>query len=314
MNRQRLFPARTICFVVWMAAFNVVYADEPFPAALTQFTPADGNPIFTGAGPGTWEVQLRERGWIDQTNGEYRLWYTGYDGSREGIKQLGLATSTDGLLWQRQGAIPVVSAPWTEDVCLHRDGNRWVMVAEGAGDQAHWATSADGVAWTEQGPLDIRLTTGEPIAAGPFGTPTLVRHAERWWLFYERSDTGVWLATSDDLKTWQHVQDEPVLVPGPDEFDHDLIALNQVFEYDGWFYAVFHGTKRSGDPAIPNQWATGLARSRNLLQWTKHTEPLRPIAENKSSGLILRDGNRFRLYTMHKEVHVHFGPAIPAAE
>jgi hypothetical protein len=33
---------------------------------------------------------------------------------------------------------------------------------------------------------------------------------------------------------------------------------------------------------------------------------LLPVESNKSSGMIVFDGNKLRLYTMHSQVHLHF--------
>jgi len=38
----------------------------------------EGNPVFKGGGPGQWDEQIRERGWILKEDGVYHLWYTGY--------------------------------------------------------------------------------------------------------------------------------------------------------------------------------------------------------------------------------------------
>src|SRR4051812_42633596 len=37
---------------------------DGFPRELVEFTPYEKNPIFTGAGPGHWDVMIRERGWV----------------------------------------------------------------------------------------------------------------------------------------------------------------------------------------------------------------------------------------------------------
>ncbi len=70
------------------------------------------------------------------------------------------------------------------------------MFAEGKNDIAHQLSSADGRHWDELGPLDVRLRNGSPIPAGPYGTPTIWFENGTWYLFYERRDQGVWLATS----------------------------------------------------------------------------------------------------------------------
>ena len=275
-----------------------------FPPELVVFTPAGPAPVFAAAGPVHWDAKIRERGWVMRDGAGYKLWYTGYDGTPTGRRMLGLATSPDGVGWTRHPGNPLVPDVWVEDVMVVRDGDRYVMVAEGERDRAHWLVSADGVTWTPRGRLDVRLRSGEPIPDGPYGTPTLVRAAGRWFLLYEREDKGVWVAASDDLGVWRNVRDEPVLVPGPGDADRDQIAVNQVIRYNGRFYAYYHGCELTGPRA--KLWSVGVAVSDDLLTWAKYPgNPLRPVAENKSSGVVIPDGDGFRLYTMHPAVYVH---------
>ncbi|MDA0810285.1 MAG: glycosylase [Planctomycetota bacterium] len=286
-------------------------ADELFPKELTKFAPTAANPVFTAQGEGHWDVKIRERGWImfDQNaaagSPAWRMWYTGYDGTRDGQKKLGLATSNDGVKWTPHPDNPIYGDAWVEDMMIVPHDGTLYMFAEGQDDQAHLLKSTDGVAWQRVGPLDVRKANGKPIEPGPYGTPTAYYEDDLWYLFYERRDAGIWLATSRDMKVWTNVSDEPVMVPGPDEFDLDLIAMNQVFKYRGRYYASIHGSK-----AGSKLWANGIAVSDDLRNWKKYPgNPLRPISENKSSGLFIHDGKQFRFYTMHGEVHVH--SAVP---
>ncbi|HEX6985126.1 MAG TPA: glycosylase, partial [Planctomycetaceae bacterium] len=253
------------------------------------------------AGPGHWDAAIRERGWILRDGDRWRLWYTGYDGTRAGAKKLGLAVSNDGLRWERHPENPVHDAGWVEDVMIVPHDGRLYMFAEGEGDRAQLLVSADGVRWERAGPLDVRQANGEPIPPGPYGTPTALREGGVWHLFYERGDRAVWLATSTDLKVWTNVSDEPVLRPGPDAYDASRIALNQIVRHGGRYYALYHGTDDRDSPAL---WTSNLAVSDDLRTWTKHPgNPLFPKQANRSSNMLVptADG-RFRLYTMHGRV------------
>lgn len=281
-------------------AGDVVTAE--FPAELVEFVPYEGNPIFTAAGEATWDAALRERGWILREGDRWRMWYTGYDGTRQGLKMLGYATSTDGLHWTRHADNPLYTEHWVEDMMVVPHGGRYYMFAEGRDDQAHLLVSDDGLHWTRQGPLDVRYANGKPLTPGPYGTPTAWFEDGVWYLFYERMDQGVWLAASRDMQVWTHLQDEPVLSPGPEEYDRLMIALNQIVKHGDRYYAYYHGT---GDAERPRQWSTCVAVSDDLRRWTKF--PGNPIVgDNKSSGILVHDGRRHRLYTMHDEVHAHF--------
>src|SRR3989304_327467 len=127
------------------------------------------NPVFTGGGPGRWDVKIRERGWILREGGTYHLWYTGYDGTREGIKLLGYATSPDGLKWTRYDGNPIHRDRWVEDMMVVRSGDTLYRFSEGANDPAQLLTSADGIHWTWKGLLDIRKRNGQPIDPGSYG-------------------------------------------------------------------------------------------------------------------------------------------------
>jgi predicted GH43/DUF377 family glycosyl hydrolase len=281
-------------------------AGEKFPPELVKFVPHCVNPVFTAA-PGKWDARIRERGWILREGGVWKLWYTGYDGTRDGLRMLGYATSPDGVKWTRSPNNPLYRAHWVEDMMVVKHGGRYYMFAEGKHDRAQLLVSADGLKWQRVGQLDVRKKDGTPIPDGPYGTPTAWHEKGTWYLFYERSDLGVWLATSKDLKVWKNVQDEPVLKPGPGEYDKDLIALNQVIKHKGRYYAYYHGSAKAGPKK--GLWCTAVATSTDLLRWEKYpANPLLPVAENKSSGIVVHDGKKFRLYTMHPSVYLHVPP------
>ena len=177
----------------------------------------------------------------------------------------------------------------------------YYMFAEGRGDVAHMLTSEDKVNWTDRGDLDIRKTDGSPISPGPYGTPTVYIEDGVWHLFYERDDLGIWLATSKDLKKWTNVQDEPVIRRGPEAYDRHGVALNQVIRYGENYYAYYHGTPTE-DWSV---WNTNVAISPNLTDWEKYSG--NPVLEdNKSSGMLVHDGEVYRLYTLHEKVNLHF--------
>lgn len=281
---------------------------EDIPASLTALRPAGPTPVFAGR-PGRWDARIRERGWIVRDGDLWRLWYTGYDPDQQpAMMRLGYATSRDGLQWTRWNDQPLISDLWVEDMMVVRHQDRWLMFAEGRDDQAQLLSSADGIQWTRMGTLDIRLTSGKSIPPGPFGTPTAFFDNGVWNLFYERRDAGIWLARSTDLQTWTNVSDNPVIVPGPDAYDGLMIAMNQVLRLNGQYIAVLHGT---GTPEKPRQWCTTLATSSDLVHWKKYAgNPLLPIPDNRSSGVYVHDGQRFRLYTMHDRVDLYWGPKV----
>jgi len=275
-------------------------AQREFPPELVDWVPYAGNPVFEGTGRDTWDREIRERGFVLRDGDTWKLWYTGYDSERSETKWLGYATSPDGLAWTRYAENPIYDGGWTEDVFVLKHEGVYYMFAEGVDDVAHQLTSSDGVHWQEQGSLDIRTRSdGTPIP-GPYGTPTVWLEDGTWYLFYERNDEGIWLATSRDRQVWTDVRDEPVIARGPEAYDRHAVALNQVVRRDGRYYAVYHA---NADPEWNGPWTTCLAVSDDLVSWEKYAE--NPVIRSEaSSGILVDDGQGLRLYTMHPSVQV----------
>lgn len=305
LTATALFPHAPLAISSRLAAAPPAAVATEFPRELVAFKPGENNPVFQGAGPGHWDARLAERGWIMRESDGWHLWYTGHDGTPNAIRRLGYATSPDGLKWTRYGDQPLIADHWVEDMMIVKHGDTYFMFAEGLHDEAQWLTSKDRIHWERQGTLDIRYTNGKRLSAGPFGTPTAYLEGGQWYLFYERADLGIWLAKSTDLKTWTNVQDEPVIERGPDEYDKQMLALNQVIKHQGMYYAYYHGT---GSQSRPRSWNTDVVRSQDLLHWEKY--PGNPLIENnKSSGIVVFDGKQYRLYTMHEQVDVYYPAA-----
>jgi len=274
---------------------------ERVPAAITDFIPFKSNPVFSGTSTDIWDQKIRERGYILYEDGIYYMWYTGYKGDESVEKHLGLATSTDGLSWTRYKDNPIFDSGWVEDMSVIKHEGTYYMFAEGRGDTAHMLSSTDRIHWKELGKLDIRKSNGAPIEKGPFGTPAIWYENSLWYLFYERDDLGIWLATSADMKVWTNKQDEPVIKMGPEIYDQFAVAMDQIIKYNGRYYGYYHATEYKDW----HEWTSCVAMSDDLLHWEKYDK--NPIMrENKSSPILVSDGEKYILYTMHPEVSVHF--------
>ena len=276
-----------------------------FAGSMVDFAPYEANPVFQGTDAETWDKQIRERGYILVEDGVYKMWYTGYTEDSE-TKYLGYATSDDGINWSRYSGNPVFSEKWTEDMFVIKDEGIYHMYAEGTHDIAHLLISTDGVNWEEQGDLVILDTSGEPIPP-PYGTPVVWIEHGKWYLFYERNDLGIWLATSEDKKTWTNVQDEPVIKMGPEAYDEGAVAANQVLKHEGKYYLYYHGSSNPdwADPNANALWTSNVAVSTDLVNWEKYPE--NPIVEgDHSSPILVFDGEKNRLYTMHDKVWLYF--------
>jgi sucrose-6-phosphate hydrolase SacC (GH32 family) len=299
-----LLRMTTVAQLGWLCAVFCQVGPAPaqqFPSEIVDFVAYQDNPVFAGTGKDTWDRRIRERGYILREGDTYHLWYTGYNPDRSGTMCLGYASSPDGLKWTRHRDNPIFSQSWVEDMCVVKHDDTYYMFAEGRHDIAHMLTSQDRIHWREHGSLDIRYTTGKPLSPGPYGTPTVWIEGQKWYLFYERDDRGIWAATSTDRKVWTNVRDDPVIRTGPEPYDRHAVALNQVVKYQGMYYAYYHA---NADPQWRGNWTTNVAVSTDLIRWEKY--PKNPIIRtDNSSGILVHDGRQYRLYTMHPDVRVY---------
>src|SRR5262245_40559872 len=120
-------------------------ADDLFPKELVQFMPDPQEPVFTGAGPGHWDVRIRERGCIMREGDVYRMWYTEFGNDSSPILKLGYATGDDGIQWKRYDKNPIYVDHWTEDMMIVVHDGTYYMFAEGKDDRAQLLTSKDGI-------------------------------------------------------------------------------------------------------------------------------------------------------------------------
>jgi predicted GH43/DUF377 family glycosyl hydrolase len=270
-----------------------------FASQMVAFKPIENNPVFTGTDTLTWDQHIRERGFILYEEEKYKMWYTGYAGGDSDPKSLGYAESTDGIHWQRHMGNPIYQERWTEDVFVMHVDSMYYMFAEGKNDIAHLLTSADGFQWTDQGDLIILDTRGDTLS-GPYGTPSVIIENGTWYLFYERNDEAVWIATTSDMRTWINLQDAPVLEKGPGLYDAGAVATNQVIRFGDQYYMFYHGSSDPdwSKPGATSLWTTSVAASKDLIHWVKY--PGNPIVEgDHSSGIVVMQNGAYKLFTMH---------------
>jgi len=296
-----------ICLAVFLFG-NSCQDQNQIPRGLIEFKPYADNPVFAGAPAGSWDPTIRERGWVMFEDGLHHLWYTGY-AEPDGIKQLGYATSPDGIIWNKHEKNPLNPDSWIEDVSVYKFGSVYFMMAEGVHDWPHLLTSTDRLNWTEQGSLLIHDPDGAPIADpadenSHAGTPILLKEHDRWLLYFERSDTAVWLATSMDSipLNWTKVQKEPVLSPGPGKYDNIALAADCIVKIDHRYCMYYHATAETPW----NRWCVCLAYSDDLIHWTKYEK--NPIGYYGDAPMLVFNGKACLLFVTDsgREMKLYF--------
>ena len=68
--------------------------------------------------------------------------------------------------------------------------------------------------WRSPWEASIQARQQDQKIAVPIQHPIAQLKNNLWYLIYEQSDKGIWLATSHDMNDCKNIQDEPVLVAG----------------------------------------------------------------------------------------------------
>lgn len=193
---------------------------------LSSFQKYDGNPIITPRGDG-WESKdvFNPAAWSGGST--IYLLYRAEDstgiGEWNGTSRIGLATSTDGIHFDRQED-PLIepTEPWElpggmEDPRLVKiDSLFYLTYTAYDGETARMAlaTSPDLKSWKKHGLVfpDSGWTKSGAIL------PHMV--SGKYWMYF--GDTNIWAARSEDLIHWTAIE-EPVLKPREGYFDSRLV-------------------------------------------------------------------------------------------
>jgi predicted GH43/DUF377 family glycosyl hydrolase len=169
---------------------------------LTRFA---GNPFLMN-GPQSYDnLKTGPRVVLEFGPNDYRMWYEAV--SNNGITSVAYATSSDGLIWTKQGVVMPPTLPWEES-----------------------ETSPGSIVRTN-GELVLYYHAGGYTASGMGGT--------------RLGNALVGRATSSDGVTWTKRAD-PVVALGPSgSFDSDQVAEPHVLAVDGGFRMYYTG-RRSG--------------------------------------------------------------------
>lgn len=222
----------------------------------------------------------------------YAYYYLPGTGGGNGNDRTGLAISSDGgrTFVPYDGGVPVVSLGANGDFDFQtvafadviRVDDHFVMVYEahsrpiGTGDEVStgWATSTDGIHWDKHGKAVPHGTLGtwDQDAAG---SPSVNYYDGTYYVWFhgcrlDLQTCGRGFASGTSMSTLAKNSTNPVL-PGSGSGWDDKVVGRAGVRYDGSaYYMVFEG---SNDPNCDTQaqWGIGLARTPDLVTWTRWT-------------------------------------------
>lgn len=158
-----------------------------------SWEPYSGNPVFSVA----WDNEGTKEPWVIKDGSLYKMWYTSQ--SESDIGCIGLATSSDGIIWQRQGVDPVMSPSlsWENGAGL---GNPRVTKNQSIYTMAYCAhdefenkriglaTSSDGITWTKNDDPILEAGTGNDWDSLGIGPDAIIEDDSTFKLWFIGAD------------------------------------------------------------------------------------------------------------------------------
>jgi len=238
-----------------------------YPYAIAQASSTDGiswgtdskyssNPVLSKSGNnGDWDDERVQDPCVIYENGTYKMWYSGYDGSKW---QIGYATSTatgGAGTWTKYGSNPVlkvggtgawdesnVKMPWV--VKVGTTYHMWyVGSSTSGGTHIGHATSSNGLSWTRDAQNPVLVTA--PLIdweKGRIEQPCVLYRNGVYTMFYtgvRNSNYEVGKATSPDGSAWTRDPSGPICPRGNDTaWDDDGTTMGCV-RVDGSYYHMY---------------------------------------------------------------------------
>ncbi len=191
--------------------------------------------------PLTWDSAYIDQAYVIDSGSTYKMWYGGYDGT---TVRIGYAVSRDrGITWSKRS-----------DPLLGKGEAKWN--SGGVTAPSVFYDAARGFKMWYQGlpglvfgfAEGVNETTWVPLSKPVFSDhdiiyyPRVIFTGQLYEMWYTFQLTPKWFkyATSVDGIQWTIHPDNPVMRPGPDEWDRNGISMGDV-HFDGSLYHLWYG-------------------------------------------------------------------------
>jgi predicted GH43/DUF377 family glycosyl hydrolase len=245
------------------------------PAHAVRFNfNARPSPVLSRGAPGAFDSHDVLNPAVVARDGLQYNFYSGFDGA---TWRTGLATSRDGIEWQKQGVVLAPDAgTWEANYiaangsALLVDGRFWYWYVGGSKElpKLGLARSHDGRTFTKE--RDPVLDTGPRGSWDERGVadPYVIRSGAYFYLFYLGQDRArrqrLGVARSTDGVHFEKLRTNPVLELGEDgNFDEQGLGEPAVWHSLGWYWMLYTGRDRD------ERRRMGLAQSRDGVVWRR---------------------------------------------
>ena len=285
-----------IFVVLLLSTFSISFAQ-------VNWTKVEGNPLLPLGPSNSWEDDEVYAPCVIKVGDTLKMWYTGANSS--GVDQIGYATSTDGILWQKYAQNPVLrigsKGSWDSQLVVHPEvifeGSTYHMWYGGSSDpnwysfDAGYASSQDGIHWikyddpsTANPPYDQSDPVLKRGDLGKWDDATLagvscVFDGATFHMWYGGCDGANWAnerigyASSANGINWQKYGENPVF-DGDGAWGADLVAAPFVIANTSGYKMWYSGS--DGDHG-----QIGYATSHDGINWNPWSTP---VLEPGASG------------------------------
>lgn len=307
----------------WDHGMRIGYASSPDgvnwrkrPAAVLEQRP--GNYYWD-------EWSIAHTKLLEEPDGSLRMFYSGHYGRF----LIGMATSTDGLNWERlpDNRMVMYEGPQAWDSVevfspfVMREGDKLSMWYtgwdRGPSYRIGYASSTDnGRTWTKS-PENPVLDVG---SAGSFDSrsvegASVIREADgtyrMWYMGQEGTKWQLSLATSPDGLHWTRYEGNPVFTVGaPAGWDGTHIYWGHVIKGGPGYQMWYTGTGApGGQPGLGTGHRIGYAESADGIHWTRST--VNPVTDylpweqygwaDQFEPFVIRQGNLYRMWYTERD-------------
>ena len=176
------------------------------------------NPVLAAGQPGAWDDYTVGLGYIFKENGIYKLYYAGMQEPHTGERQIGFATSPDGIHWEKYSNPVLLSTASQYFLGVHsiqKINGLYYMYYEASPENDYTfnlnlATSSDGIQWTKYNNNPV-LIADQTWENGSIGYATIVQINNEYKMTYStKVQNAVGMAYSNDGIHWTKDKINPV--------------------------------------------------------------------------------------------------------
>lgn len=273
-----LFKFLILCFLLYYPSKTYAY---------TKFTHIQNVPIISPVS-NTWESQRTayQNVLYDNEASLFKMWYSGHNGTKWSI---GYATSSDGILWNKNNNNPILHSETDNEPknfltpFVIKDADLYRMWYTSTPDDATnfrigYATSQDGINWNK--------ITNEQLVPEPnkgeiaIVSPNVLKINDsdyRMWYVFKGNNVGWKLgyATSENGTTWTKYSNNPV-IDKTVNWEGSNIGKSTIIYEDNTFH-LWYDTNTPGSAIV-------YANSYDGINWDKPIE-YNPVMLPESTGL-----------------------------